>query len=433
MMGSSGTPATGEASVAAEGPKRLYYGWVVVAAGMLLFVGFIGTLLSFGVFVGPLRAEFGWTQAAVSGAMSLCIGVQGITGVIMGKFTDKYNMGYVVAVGTLVGAASYLFLSRLDSLWEFYLGFGVGAGMCSGCAFTPVTATVSKWFDERRRTMALGITLTGVMIGQMVLSPTLSHVIQISGWSTAYLVAMAVVVACGLPAMLVMFRKPLPLRRRKAGEAGAQGPTGPGRQFDYTVREAARTAPFWMLVFTAFAISCGFYIVASQIVTAGEDAGLAQSSAALILTFMGLGSMAGGLLAWWFTRRLGGQMTLVFVLSAQALAMFLFIAAGSAWSFFVVAVIFGFTYGTAAPVRMALIPPLFGLRCIGAMLGCTTIAWSVGGIVGPALAGYIYDVSGEHALAFVFSGVMYALGALSARFWGAHKAENMPACDEYSV
>ncbi len=407
----------------AEGRKRSEYGWVVVGASVLLLAGFLGTLLSFGVFLKPLQAHFGWSRAATSGAMSLCIGVQGAVGIIMGRFTDKYNMGFVVAVGTLAGAASYLLLSRINALWQFYLCFGVGAGICSGCAFTPVTATVSKWFDEKKRTLALGIALTGVMLGQMVLSPVISHVIAGGDWRSGYVVSAIVVVACGLPGLFIMSRRPPllahggPAHLRQQGGAMSSGARG------YTVREAAKTPPFWMIIITAFAISCGFYVIMSQVVAHARDLDVSPGSASLILTFNGVGSMAGGLLAWWFSKRLGHQRTLLFVMLGQALAMFLFTVTVSAWAFFAVIALFGFTYGIASPVRMAMIPPLFGLKSIGSMLGCTTFAWSVGGLVGPYVAGYIHDTTDKYTLAFVAGGILYLLGALSVYFWGSHKKE----------
>jgi MFS family permease len=405
----------------------LYYGWVVVGAAVIVLAGFLGTLLSFGVFLKPLQAHFGWSRAATSGAMSLCIGVQGAVGILMGKFTDKYNMGFVVAIGTVAGALSYFFLSRMGSLWEFYLWFGVGAGICSGCAFTPITATVSKWFDEKRRTMALGIALTGVMLGQMVLSPVMNGVIGGGDWRLGYVVAAIVVLACGVPGIAVMARNPPLLAQgaRAHGGGAARGTAGgpPG----YTVKQAVKTPPFWMIIITAFAISCGFYIVMSQIVAHARDLEVAASSASLILTLNGIGSLVGGLLAWWFAKKLGHQSALLIVMLGQGLAMFLFIITASAWSFLAVALLYGFAYGTASPVRMALIPQLFGLRSIGTMLGCTTFAWSIGGLVGPYAAGYIHDTTEEYTLAFLAGGILYVLGAMSVYFWGSHKKSDQTA------
>ena len=270
-------PPGGGVELGAAGRKPLDYGWVVVGAAVLVLAGFLGTLLSFGVFLKPLQAQFGWSRAATSGAMSLCIGVQGAVGIIMGRFTDKYNMGFVVAIGMVAGATSYFLLSRMNALWHFYLCFGVGAGICSGCAFTPITATVSKWFDEKRRTLALGIALTGVMIGQMVLSPVMNHVISAGDWRLGYVVSAIVVLACGLPGMVIMARNPPALAHsiRAGGGTPERGMAG-GPQ-GYTVREAVKTPPFWMIIITAFAISCGFYIVMSQIVAHARDVGVAAS------------------------------------------------------------------------------------------------------------------------------------------------------------
>jgi len=425
-MTGSPTPPGGGVERGIEKREHLDYGWLVVGASVLLLAGFLGTLLSFGVFLKPLQAQFGWSRAATSGAMSLCIAVQGLVGIVMGRFTDRHNMGFVVAIGTLAGAASYLLLSRINALWQFYLCFGVGAGICSGCAFIPVTATVSKWFDEKRRTLALGVALTGVMIGQMVLSPVIDQVISRGDWRWGYVVAAVVVVVCGAPGLVIMSRRPPessksgPAHQRPRGDAISSGARG------YTVLEAAKTPPFWMLIITAFVISCGFYVVMSQIVAHARDVGVAAGQASLVLTFNGVGSVAGGLLAWWFAKRLGHKRTLLIVLLGEGLAMFLFTITKEAWSFFLVVALFGFTYGTASPVRMSMIPPLFGLKSIGTMLGCTTFAWSIGGLVGPYFAGYVHDATGEYLLAFLAGGALFVIGALSVHFWGSHKKELQP-------
>lgn len=429
-MNVTAEPGSNGAALASEKRGRPYYGWAVVGASVVVLAGFIGTLLSFGVFLKPLQAEFGWSRAATSGAMSICIAVQGLVGIVMGRATDKYNMAFVTATGTVAGVAAYLCLSHLSSLWQFYLAFGVGAGICSGCAFTPITATVSKWFDEKRRTMALGMALTGVMIGQMVLSPVINHVISGGNWRLGYEVSAIVVAACGLIGMIVLARRPPLLGHSGTAHARIQGGGSLQSPRGYTVGQAAKTPPFWMIIITAFAISCGFYIVMSQIVAHARDVGVVSSSASLILTFNGVGSMAGGLLAWWFTKRLGHKYTLLIVLLGQSLAMFLFIVTKSAWTFFVVVTLFGYTYGTAAPVRMAMIPSLFGLKSVGAMLGCTTFAWSVGGLVGPYFAGYVHDATDKYLWAFLAGGVVYILGAVSVYFWGSHRSQTPQASED---
>jgi predicted MFS family arabinose efflux permease len=176
-----------------------------------------------------------------------------------------------------------------------------------------------------------------------------------------------------------------------------------------------------MLMITGFTIAAGFYVMVSHIVPCAEDLGVTSESASLILTVSGLGSLAGSLLAWWLAKRLGGRWALLMLMLGQGAAMLLLLLAHSAWSFFAVAVLFGFSFGAASPVRMSLVPPLFGLRAVGAILGWSSFAWSIGGIAGPYLAGYIHDATGSYDLAFLVSGLLLLVGAMSLYLWGSHK------------
>jgi MFS family permease len=66
-------------------------------------------------------------------------------------------------------------------------------------------------------------------------------------------------------------------------------------------------------------------------------------------------------------------------------------------------------------------PPLFGLRAIGAVLGFAYLAWSIGAVAGPFVAGFIYDRTRSYHLAFVLGGALLLLGAASVYVWGSHK------------
>ena len=175
--------------------------WVLVASAFVLFIGSFGTQLSFGVFLKPLAEEFGWARATVAGAMSLLMGVSGFSGVLMGRLTDRHGPRGVVIFGMLVGTASYVLLRGMDSLWELYLLYGVGAGLYTGSTYSPLVATLSKRFDVGRRTLGIGVALVGIVAGQMVLSPVSAWIIDAAGWRTAWLVLGAVAFVCGLPAV----------------------------------------------------------------------------------------------------------------------------------------------------------------------------------------------------------------------------------------
>jgi MFS transporter, OFA family, oxalate/formate antiporter len=396
------------------------YGWVVVGASVLLNAGFLGTPVTFGVFMKALQGEFGWSFAAVSGAMSVMMAVSGVVGIIAGKITDKYGMSIVLSVGMLAGVASFLLLSLTQSLWHFYLEFGLGVGICTGCAYSPITAAISKWF-VRRRAQAIGIALTGIIIGQMVLPPIVERVISSDGWRTAFFVLAMITLACGLPGVILVSRKPKVLGAEstleRGGSVGREGPVLDG----YTVIAAAKTAPFWMLMITGFAVSAGYYILVSHITTRGLDVGLSDRAASLIVAISAIGSLTGTLLAGWLTTRLGGKRALLMLCLGQVVAMMLFIATRSAWSFYLVAVVYGIFFGASTPVRLAMVAPLFGLRSVGTLLGLAVFAWACGGIFSPYVAGFIRDTTGSYNGALIMTSVLLLAAAGSVALWGAHK------------
>ncbi len=400
------------------------YGWLIVFVSLVLLVGSFGTQLTFAVFLKPLSAEFGWTRAAVSGAMSLAMGVSGVIGLVMGRLTDRFDVRIVIGVAMVVGAACYVLLSRMQSLWQFYLYFGLGGGICIGSTYAPVSATVSKWFS-RRRALALGIALMGISVGQMVLSPVAAHLIERNGWRTTYVVLGIIIVVCALPALFCWdgdrLRWP-PWARRTDRETRPPTDRTSSSAEGMTIRQAARTAPFWMIMITGIAIASGFYIVAAHLVPAATDVGIAPTTAALILTVSSIAAVPGTIVGtWWLTDALGHRWALLVLCAGQAVALFLLVPSSSLWAFYLLAALLGFCFSASTPVRQAMAPPLFGLRSIGAVLGFAYLAWSIGALVGPFLAGLIYDLTHSYNLAFTLGGALLAIGAASVYLWGTHK------------
>jgi len=177
------------------------------------------------------------------------------------------------------------------------------------------------------------------------------------------------------------------------------------------------------MMITGIAIAAGFYIVAAHIVPAATDVGITPTAAALILTVSSLVGIPGGIGGtWWLSRTLGHRKTLLLVCVGQAVAFFLFVPTSSLWAFYLVAALLGFSFSVSTPVRQAMTPSLFGLRSIGAVLGFAYLAWSVGAVAGPFLAGLIYDHTQSYDLAFFLGGALLVIAAASVYVWGSHRA-----------
>ena len=157
------------------------------------------------------------------------------------------------------------------------------------------------------------------------------------------------------------------------------------------------------------AIGLGFYAFNAHVISYANDVGLSADAAALIFTVSGVGGGAGHAAGRGVHRQDSAIAGACWCSPAlNAVAIFLYIPAGSAWAFYLLGVLLGFAFSGAVPVRMAIIPPLFGTRAVGTIIGLASLSFSVGAIAGPFLAGYIFDSTGSYDLAFLIFGIFLA-------------------------
>ena len=391
---------------------------LVVCATTLAMIGFYGTTISFSVFIKPLIGEFGWTRAAISGGMSTLIGTAGLVGIVMGPFVDKYGVRIFIAIGALLGGSGYLLMYNVHSLWQLYLYFGVMMGICQASCWVSVTATISRIFVEKRVLM-LGVSTCGITIGQMIIPPVASYFITAYGWRPAYVMLAIIVWLSAIPALMLLgqSRTQQPEIRdsnQKHMRRDTVGETKPTRE--WSILEAIQTVQFWMLVITGFVIAAGYYFVITHMIAYAPDVGIPATSAALVITSVGGGSVLGKLIVWLISKRMGSRLTLIVLLFLQASALFFLMHTVTLWIFLVLGAIFGFGFGATSPIRTSMIPEFFGLRAVGTIIGLSNAAYSIGGLAGPVVAGHIFDVSRNYDAAFIAGGSLLIIGMAAAYF-----------------
>jgi MFS family permease len=149
---------------------RLFYGYIIVAAGFLISMATWGTLYSFGIFFKPVLEQFGWTRAATAGAYSLMVVVSGLGNIVVGKLTDKFGPRLVISVFGILMGAGYMLMSHMSTLWEFYLYYAVLLGLGGSVNVVPLASAVSRWFIKGRGIM-MGIIVSGIGTGTFIMPP----------------------------------------------------------------------------------------------------------------------------------------------------------------------------------------------------------------------------------------------------------------------
>ena len=162
---------------------------------------------------------------------------------VVGKVYDRYGPKWVIFVSTLFISAGFVMTSYMHSIGQYFFSYGVLAALgVAGTAVLIATLT-SKWFDKRRG-LAVSLSLAGNSMGQFLLVPLLSLVAVDYGWRASYrLIGSSYWRSICLLALFVIKGDPSHLGLSplggKEGTGRGQGeePSGPG------FRRIARAGP----------------------------------------------------------------------------------------------------------------------------------------------------------------------------------------------
>src|SRR5262249_4537287 len=147
-----------------------YPGWRVAAAsGVAVFVSFSSLLVfTFGVFLKPLTAEFGWSRESVSLAFAIAALGIAVCSPILGALLDKFGPRRIILPSLAVFGLAFASLSLLrGQLVILYATFALSGAAGNGTAQLAHSRAVASWFT-RRRGLALAMIMAGSGAGAML-------------------------------------------------------------------------------------------------------------------------------------------------------------------------------------------------------------------------------------------------------------------------
>jgi len=394
-------------------PDENRYGYVIVSSAFLLMTVMWMGFYSFGIFFKPVLKEFGWTRAVTAGAFSLCSFIQGLLAIAMGALTDRFGPRLVMTLCGLLLGAGYLLMSQLNALWQLYLFFSIVIGIGMGGSFAPMMTLTARWF-VRRRGMMTGIVASGTGLGS-VIGPLLAGLlISRYGWRASF-------ATLGVTIFVVMVLAALPLRRAPGHITGGSAGNGTGEQVPGIQQEgidfhdAIRSRQFWTLFGVIFCLGFSIFSVMVHMAPHVTDLGFSQATAANVIAAIGIACIAGRILFGKVLDKIGSRNGFILGFAIMAFSLFLVAFSGTLPLLLLFAVLFGFAFGACVTCESPLVADLFGLRCHGLLLGIVSCGFTIGGGMGPFMAGYIFDLLQKYQLAFLLCGTLSAVALLLTR------------------
>ena len=394
----------------------MFYGWYIVAA--TAFIGaFIGgtTMRGLTALVDPIAVTLGWSYAQISLAMTLRGIETGVLNPFMGVVADRWPARRLVFVGIALIGLGVLCLSQVNSLPMFYVSFLIiGLGGSLGTMMVPMTV-IARWF-KKNTGKAYGVFAAGIGVSGFLV-PVVTGIVDTHGWR-AYLVMVTVgiFVIC-LPLAFVFRNRPeeyglLPdgkpqngsdVSRRLQTQDGGMG-----------VKEALKTRAFWIIGIAFMLQTAGGSAVLLHIMPYLSSLGIERSTAGMLVMFISIVNIPSRFVFGWLSDIYKKKYMAIVSMVLTSVGMFLFsILDGNSIGLIAVFVI---VYGLGSGTQMSLRPPImreyFGARNFGSIFGLTSIFTTIGIVIAPPLAGWVFDTRGVYyPIWLIFSGVCM-LGAI---------------------
>jgi MFS family permease len=382
-------------------PSRRY-GYIVLLSCFLIMVLVYGSKYCFGVFFKPMIADFGWTRAATSGPFSLFMIVSGTLAIVSGRLSDRFGPRVIITVSSLIFGTGYILMSRIGSLWQFYLIDGLIVAAGSAGMYTPLVALIARWFP-RKKGLTAGIGISGIGFGIGVMPVLASALIVAFNWRKSMFIV-GVVCLVTLVFLAQLLKKAPAQNKRVENESDAPFSLE-SKIKEFSFGEALKTSSFWLFFVTWFCYGFFFQLALVHIVPYATDVGMTVTAAATILTVIGLVGFGARIGLGYSGDRFGHKTIVMISFAALALAY-----TGLALNQSVgIIYIFGVVYGCFSGIGILLAPitaEFFGYKSLGALVGTLIMANALGGALSPPLAGAIFDHTGSYQWAFAACAIL---------------------------
>ena len=405
-------------------PRRapLYYGWTIVAAGVLgnaTSAGFI--FWATAVYIPAVSDGLGVGRFPVVAAFVAGQALSAAVGPPAGAYMDRHGARRALAIGTVIAPLGLVLASFATELWHLYVGWAVVGVGRPFLLPTTYNWLATRWF-ERRRQSALGLVTVGFGIGGVLL-PAIAALEAAFGWQgTMQITAVVLALVQGLTALLVVRDTPQEMGlaveggRTRAGDGAAAAPlTG------FTLNDAMRGPTFWLIASGMALFFMGQGAVNVLGVDFFDSRGVAGGA-----TILGIAASiraAGRLPVGLLLSRVHRVFALAVVVAlSQAVALAVVIP-GTAMPQVVAFIVLWGGGGIFVPMIDALLlTRAFGVRHYGSISGAALGIAFGGQLVAPTAGSALFDATQSYTSAFTLyaavsalAGLLFAAGALTAR------------------
>ena len=439
--------------------RRLFYGWVLVAAGVLiLFASGPGQSHTFGVFLTYVAEDLRLSHTEVSFAYGVATLAAAFGLPYAGRHVDRRGARRVLTVVSLLLGAAAVGFGFVNGLVVLALGFAAVRFLGQGCLFLVASNVIAQWF-ERRRGFALSLVWLGFSASVALHPPFSQWLIETVGWREAWLWLGISSWALLLPVLWFIRNRPEDLGLRPDGapppepHAETEQPSGPppsrtdprepGVELDassprepgndgastdspvaphppqpaitgLTLKQALRTSAFWIVAFGLSLIALLMTGLFFHQVAIFQHLGLDANVATRVFAITAIVSVVSAPVLGRIMDRTPSRIMYAVALLVMAGALGTLHLVDDVATAIAYAVVFGLANASMHVNVGYLWADYFGRRHLGSIQGTGQTCLIVGASLGPLPFSLSLDLTGNYSAALAGSAALCVLVALAA-------------------
>lgn len=372
---------------------------ITVLCGTLTSLVVIGLArLAYGIILPSMRTDLGlsYQQAGIlSTVTALCYVCFVLIG---GLAATRWGAKSSILLGMFTVVVGFLGLTVAGSFWLIAILMGL-LGIGAAFSFAPMVALLAAWFPDKRG-LVIGFMSSGVGIGILVsglLVPFLFSTFGELGWRVSWGVFAGI--ALLVATLISLFVQNPPQTAASTGNLPSEE-----KWLIY------RNPRVLIVAATYGIIGLGYIVQTVFMVSFMVESGYNESISGRYVAMMGMMSMAAGPLWGWVSDFWGRGNSLAISLFLVIVSMSLPLMGQTLPYFFFHFVVMGVSINGVFALVQASATDQVAPRYIPIAFSFATLFFAIGQFLGPAIAGWLIESTGNFTAAFTFTVIVLSIG-----------------------
>ncbi|MCK5164107.1 MAG: MFS transporter [Desulfobacula sp.] len=411
--------------------KKIHYGWIVIFMGLVTTVTAHGFgRMAYTILLPAMKdgLHFDYTQLGLLGTGNF-IGYLSMA-IIGGFLAARFGTRTVIASALLLMGITMI-LTGLAKSFGFAFAMRLLTGLGNGAAYVPAMALGSAWFSIKKRGFATGIVSGGIGLGTFLSGIIVPYILTsygTDGWRYSWYILGTLVLIAAVIVFLFLRNQPedkglLPVGQEEKKDGPVSSSNNKVSSLDWG--KVYRMKALWYLgvVYFFYGLSYIIYIIffAAYLV---KEMGCTEAWAGGLWATVGGLSIFCGVIWGSISDRIGRGKGAALAYLVLGSSYIVYALLKCETGFYLSAILFGLTAWSIPTIMAATAGDLVGPRLAPAALGFVTLFFGIGQSIGPALGGYLADVSSSFTLPFLVAGIISLVGMIFS-FYLKKPAQNL--------